>query len=143
MVQVKDTGIGIPEEKIQKLFQTFTQVDSSIARRFEGTGLGLAISKQLIQLMGGKIWVESTPGKGSTFSFTIKQVEGKLGNSLLLQPDKKTFAGRKALILDDNHTNLRILSKQLKKWEFQVTALADSDKAAQLLAEEDFDVSHY
>jgi signal transduction histidine kinase/CheY-like chemotaxis protein len=141
LVEVKDTGIGIPKEKIHQLFQTFSQVDSSIARRFEGTGLGLAISKQLVQLMGGKIWVESELEKGSTFSFTLPIQEGNLKNGALLKPDTKTFVGKHVLILDDNATNLNILSRQLERWGFNTHMALEPEKAMAMLAKQAFDVA--
>ena len=124
---VKDTGIGIPQNKIDSLFQSFSQVDSSHGRKFEGTGLGLAISKQLVNRMGGDIWVESVEGKGSVFSFTLKVEEdpGK-GRSNVL-PDNTTFKNRKVIILDDNDTNLKILSSQLVRYGFVVT-ISNNDK---------------
>ncbi len=71
LVRVKDTGIGIKKEDIETIFKTFSQVDSGLSRKYEGTGLGLSISKRLVELMGGRIWVESISGKGSTFSFSL------------------------------------------------------------------------
>jgi len=120
LFSVKDTGIGIPKEKISELFQSFTQVDSSIARRFEGTGLGLAISKQLVNLMKGEIWAESEVNKGSVFSFTILAGKGTITGDDMLHPDKTTLKGQKAIILDDNHTNLKILSAQPENWGIEV-----------------------
>ena len=136
---VKDTGIGIPKEKIDTLFQSFTQIDSSIARRFEGTGLGLAISKQLVNLMGGEIWAESVESQGSTFSFTIKAKEDiSLGKNTVL-PDGEVLKGKKALILDDNQTNLKILSAQLKKWGMKVTLASLPEQALKFVNDEQFD----
>lgn len=141
LFEIKDTGIGIPKDKINQLFQTFSQVDSSIARRFEGTGLGLAISKQLTLLMGGRIWVDSELGKGSVFSFTIKVEEGSEDKSYLSQPDDITFSGKKVLILDDNKTNLRILSKQLIQWGIIPIAIQSYKEIETCLQEHDFDAA--
>lgn len=136
---IKDTGIGIPKEKIARLFESFTQIDSSIARRFEGTGLGLAISKQLVDLMGGKIWAESVENQGSTFSFTIKAREDvSLGKNTVL-PDNEILKGKNALILDDNQTNLKILSAQLRKWGMKVTKADMPEQALNFIKEKQFD----
>ncbi len=117
---IKDTGIGIPKEKLESLFESFSQVDTSHGRKFEGTGLGLAISKQLTHLMGGSIWVESEEGVGSIFSFTIKAKEdiNKVHKTLPL--DLKAFKDKKVIILDDNETNLQILTGQLVNYGFIV-----------------------
>ncbi len=136
---VKDTGIGIPKKKIESLFQSFTQLDSSIARRFEGTGLGLAISKQLVNLMGGKIWAESVEHQGSTFSFTIVAKEDlSLGENTIL-PDRKLLKDKNALILDDNITNLKILSTQLKRWGMKVAVASLPEQAIDFVKEKQFD----
>lgn len=115
-----DTGIGIPKDKRDRLFQSFSQVDASIARRFEGTGLGLAISKQLVTLMGGEIGVESEPDKGSNFHFTIKVKEDQNPIKSRYNIDSKTFEGKKVLVLDDNETNLKIMARLLDLWGFVV-----------------------
>jgi signal transduction histidine kinase/CheY-like chemotaxis protein len=141
LFEIRDTGIGIEESKIHKLFKTFSQVDSSIARRFEGTGLGLAISKQLTQLMGGRIWVESEVGVGSVFSFTIRLQEDSSASNLQKMPDEVTFKGKHALILDDNATNLNILSRQLSKWGFVVEVFEDYQDALARMRNKDFDVA--
>jgi signal transduction histidine kinase/CheY-like chemotaxis protein len=113
---VQDSGIGIPADKMHKLFNSFSQVDSSTTRKYGGTGLGLAISARLIDKMNGRIWVESTVDVGTTFRFTInlkanKQV--KEYKSVTLQQD---LLGRNILIIDDNHTNLRILKGHCEHW---------------------------
>jgi len=113
---VKDTGIGIPEEARDRLFQVFSQVDSSTTRRFGGTGLGLAISRRLAEIMEGKIWVESTPGKGSDFQFLIPLRPVKDPPSLPFQAKNPDLVGRHVLIVDDNATNRWILSEQTKNW---------------------------
>jgi len=113
---VRDTGIGIPPERINRLFQAFSQVDSSTTRRFGGTGLGLSISRSLVHLMGGKIWAESEAGKGSTFHFTVRVKATEATSNLHpigIQPDLK---GRSLLIVDDNATNRLIISRQVAAW---------------------------
>jgi signal transduction histidine kinase/CheY-like chemotaxis protein/HPt (histidine-containing phosphotransfer) domain-containing protein len=113
---VTDTGIGILEEKQQSIFEPFRQVDSSTARTYGGTGLGLAISSQLVQLMGGRIWVESERGKGSAFHFTAKFGVAK---SAVVRPALRSLIdlqGLPVLIVDDNSTNLRILHEMLTHW---------------------------
>ena len=114
---VRDTGIGIPAERMGMLFQSFSQVDSSTTRRYGGTGLGLAISKRLCELMGGSMWVESEVGKGSTFHFTIKAQVAPQLTPLYMQKNQPNLNGRKVLIVDDNETNRRILTLQTGSWE--------------------------
>ncbi len=115
---VRDTGIGIPQESVQRLFQPFSQVDASTTRRFGGTGLGLAISMRLTEMMGGTIWVESAglPGQGSTFYFTIRVAPAEPGEGAAPSPVLTELAGRRALIVDDNATNRLILMRQIEPW---------------------------
>ncbi|MEM9093219.1 MAG: ATP-binding protein [Cyanobacteria bacterium P01_F01_bin.53] len=112
MFAVKDSGIGIPEDKLGRLFQSFQQVDSSTARKYGGTGLGLAICKQLCEIMGGEIWVDSQPNEGSTFSFSILV---KLDESSSLPPvvNRDALANKRILIVDDNATNREIVMHQV------------------------------
>lgn len=125
---VKDTGIGIPPEKMERLFKAFSQVDSSVTRKYGGTGLGLVICEKLIKLMNGNINVTSEPGKGACFTFTIasKISETKTAG----QGDKfmVDLTGKRILVVDDNPMNLNILRAQLEKWALNVT-LADSGKS--------------
>jgi signal transduction histidine kinase/CheY-like chemotaxis protein len=113
---VRDTGIGIPAERLDRLFKSFSQVDASTSRRYGGTGLGLAICKRLSERMGGRIWVESEPGKGSAFHFTI--VADSVEGPEAARPAGNTaeLAGRRVLIVDDNATNRRLLKLQTEKW---------------------------
>lgn len=121
---VRDTGIGIPPERVERLFQSFSQVDASTTRRFGGTGLGLAISRRLTELMGGKIWVESpvasspgVGGVGSAFHFTIQADVASAAAARAYQRGfQPRLAGKRALIVDDNATNRRILSLQTQAW---------------------------
>ncbi len=109
---VKDTGIGIPAVAQQRLFKAFSQVDASTTRRFGGTGLGLAISQRLVELMGGRIWVESEPGRGSVFQFEIPAEPTEEAPRTFVRGGTRDFAGRRLLIVDDNATNRRILTLQ-------------------------------
>jgi signal transduction histidine kinase/CheY-like chemotaxis protein/HPt (histidine-containing phosphotransfer) domain-containing protein len=114
---VKDTGIGIPADRLERLFQSFSQVDASTSRRYGGTGLGLAICKRLSERMGGRIWMDSEPGRGSTFHFTIvAEAAEALDPAERDQDVAAELAGRRVLIVDDNATNRRLLTLQTRKW---------------------------
>ena len=115
-IAVKDTGIGIPPERLNRLFLSFSQVDTSTTRQYGGTGLGLAISKRLTELMGGQMWVESIVDKGSTFHFTFKAEEEALIEPLITSPDGDVLHNKHMLIVDDNPTNRMILAKQASSW---------------------------
>ena len=123
---VRDTGIGIAPEKQARIFDSFSQVDSSTSRRFGGSGLGLAISQQLVELMGGRIWVESEEGKGSTFYCTVRL---GLGTPETKRTDLVSLRGLKVLVVDDHATNRRILEEVLKSWEMEAE-LVESGSAA-------------
>lgn len=113
---VQDTGIGIPKAKQQKLFKAFSQVDSSTTRKYGGTGLGLAITKQLVELMGGRIWIDSEEGKGSTFHFTIKTKSIQAERPKYLQPNRTDLKGLNILIFSRNKTNKHILTECMEFW---------------------------
>jgi CheY-like chemotaxis protein len=116
---VSDTGIGIPPEKRETIFSPFEQADTSTTRRFGGTGLGLAISSQLVDLMLGRIWVESDLGKGSTFRFTARFALGKPTSKQRPHADLSDLRRLRILVVDDNRTNRRILEEMLKNWEMR------------------------
>jgi CheY-like chemotaxis protein len=124
---VSDTGIGLNEEQIAKLFQSFSQADTSTTRKFGGTGLGLTISKRLTEMMGGKIWVKSEPGQGSTFSFTANfgLGEEKAVKRLAPSPD---LHGMKVLVVDDNASSRQILEKILESFSFEVVLAASGEE---------------
>ncbi|MFY9224974.1 MAG: response regulator [Blastocatellia bacterium] len=113
---VKDTGIGIPKDRINQIFKSFTQVDSSIARQYGGSGLGLAISKQLCEMMGGAIAVESEIGKGSSFYFTISANSSESAVPEYLQPNLVKFLGKNLLLATNNATRQQMLEKQMQFW---------------------------
>jgi signal transduction histidine kinase/DNA-binding response OmpR family regulator len=126
---VQDTGIGIPLEQQDRLFKSFSQVDPSITRKYGGTGLGLAISKQLVELMGGRIWFTSTVNEGSTFHFTIAVVEAATSEETAVTASDADLAGKRVLIVDDNETNRRILQLQTTGWGMQPTVCEDGAAA--------------
>ncbi|HET6846434.1 MAG TPA: response regulator, partial [Anaerolineales bacterium] len=115
---VRDTGIGIPADRTDRLFHAFSQVDNSTTRNYGGTGLGLAISNRLAELMGGRMWVESegVRGRGSTFHFTIQAYEVPAEQPTVPEGEPLDLRHRRVLIVDDNATNLRILALQVKGW---------------------------
>ena len=123
--EVTDTGIGIPPEGKARLFRAFSQADSSTTRKHGGSGLGLVISKRLAELMGGEIGVESVPGKGSTFWFTVRLDEAAGAVSARPQP-RTDLAGMKVLVVDDNATNRRILSHQFRGWGMRSDSAEDA-----------------
>ena len=137
---VRDTGIGMPEGTAARLFQPFSQLDASTTRTFGGTGLGLAISRRLCEAMGGRIWVESRPGAGSTFFFTIRAPEAEVDRPV--ERPAPELRGLRALIVDDNSTNRRILTLLLQKWEMVPTATASPEDAVRLVESgSEFDVA--
>ena len=140
LFSVTDTGIGITKVGIEKLFKSFQQVDTSTTRRYGGTGLGLVISKRLAEFMGGTIWVESVPGSGSSFFFsvTLKASEEPVPDHQ--SPESGVLASHTALIVDDNTTNRRILEIQLKTWGMKTTSASSGAEGLRKMAEQNFDV---
>jgi two-component system sensor histidine kinase/response regulator len=126
---VEDTGIGVPEDKQQLIFAPFVQVDGSSTRKYEGTGLGLAISAKLVEMMGGKIWMESSPGSGSRFHFTVKMQPSRASRIQKRPADPRPLQGLAALIVDDHATNRLILEEILRSWEMRVETAADGTAA--------------
>ncbi len=136
---VKDTGIGIPAERMDRLFKSFSQVDTSTTRQYGGTGLGLAISKQLVELMGGKIWVESEAGKGAVFTFTLV---AKPESAVPQVVQHLALKGKRVLVVDDLVVNRKILKHQLEFQGMSMVGAASAMDALELLTtQEKFDVA--
>jgi CheY-like chemotaxis protein/HPt (histidine-containing phosphotransfer) domain-containing protein len=130
---VRDTGIGIPNDQLLLIFEAFTQADGSTTRKSGGTGLGLTISKQLVEMMGGRIWVESAPAQGSTFHFSVLF---KLQPPAAARPgraDLSRVRGLRVLVVDDNATYRRVLAETLAHWQMQPVAVASSLQALMIL----------
>jgi len=134
-VTVSDTGIGIPVEKQATIFEAFTQADSTTTRRFGGTGLGLTITARLVGLMGGRIWVESQPGEGSRFHFTLPVGSPRAAPGKAAALPAAELRGMPALVVDDNATNRRILEDALRGWGMR-PVLAEGGVAALRALEE-------
>ncbi|MBN8508075.1 MAG: GAF domain-containing protein [Burkholderiales bacterium] len=140
---VRDTGIGLSEQGLSRLFQKFSQADSGTTRKYGGTGLGLAISKLLAELMGGTMWAESAgPGLGSTFHFTMRCVPAELpqGTRRDFLGQQPQLAGKRILVVDDNATNRRILALQTAKWGMVVHDTEFPAQALQRLQAERYDL---
>ncbi len=139
---MRDTGIGIPVDRLARLFKSFSQVDASTTRNYGGTGLGLAISKRLVELMKGKMWVESVPQKGSTFHFTLPLPAAPDSPRIPLEGPQPQLADLRVLIVDDNPTNCRILTLQTSKWGMVPRGAQSGDQALEWLrAGEQFDLA--
>jgi len=145
---VKDTGIGIPEDKMSRLFQSFTQIDSSITRKHGGTGLGLVISKKLVEMMGGRIWAESELGKGSTFNFTIladanfvkptSSVKEEPGQERDIGEDRKHIL--RILLAEDNPVNQMVMLKMLNKLGYHADLAANGTEVLRSLELQPYDL---
>jgi signal transduction histidine kinase/DNA-binding response OmpR family regulator len=124
---ISDTGIGIPSDKLALIFDEFSQADGSTTRRYGGTGLGLAISQRLVRMMGGNLEVESTPGEGARFFFSIEAPLGRLESATPAAPE--ALRGLRVLVVDDNAINCRILDELLNRWGLRPTILSDPTQA--------------
>jgi GAF domain-containing protein/CheY-like chemotaxis protein/HPt (histidine-containing phosphotransfer) domain-containing protein len=138
---VRDTGIGIPPDRKDGLFESFSQGDASTSRRYGGTGLGLAISRRLAELMDGTVWAESTgvPGEGSTFHVTFEAGTTEMSPTALRRDG--SFAERRALVVDDNETNRRLMSALLGAWGIQTVVASDGDEALTELGDGQLDLA--
>ncbi|MDY0020366.1 MAG: response regulator [Anaerolineae bacterium] len=130
---VKDTGIGIPPDRIGRLFRSFSQAESSTTRRYGGTGLGLAISRQLAELLGGNMWVESTIGQGSTFHFTVRAQAAPTLVPAHLRQDQPRLRGKRLLIVDTNLTTCKVLTLQTETWGMLPVIATTGEEALGLL----------
>ncbi|MFP4122194.1 MAG: PAS domain S-box protein [Coleofasciculus sp.] len=139
---VRDTGIGIPRDRMNRLFKPFSQVDASMTRNYGGTGLGLAISKRLSERMGGRLWAESEVGKGSTFYFTIVVKSDPNSVTAELDAPQPELRGKRLLVVDDNATNRQIITLQAQSWGMEVKTAESGEQALNWLADsEPFDLA--
>jgi signal transduction histidine kinase/DNA-binding response OmpR family regulator len=140
-IAVRDTGIGIPAERLDRLFKSFSQVDASTTRRYGGSGLGLAICKRLAERMGGEVTVDSHPGRGSTFSFTFTAATDPSWQPMQ-RPDLDVLHGKRVLIVDDNDTNRRILRRTAQEWDMRTVDTASPHEALAMIERgEKFDLA--
>lgn len=134
LFKIRDTGIGIPADKIDRLFKAFSQVDSSTTRKYGGTGLGLVICEKLVNLMGGTINVDSKPGQGSIFSFNLFTVAGKVTTRDEINMNLVGVEGKRILVIDDNYTNRLILQKLLEYWNLAPFLASTGVEAIEILS---------
>ncbi|MEO5594133.1 MAG: two-component regulator propeller domain-containing protein [Chitinophagaceae bacterium] len=134
--EIMDSGIGIPSDKLERLFKAFSQVDSSTTRKYGGTGLGLVICEKLVGLMGGVIKVSSTPGQGSVFSFTIATKAGSTAEKRVISSSMEDLAGKRILVVDDNLINRTILRVLLEQWKMIPVLASGSPEALVVLSKD-------
>ena len=145
--EVKDTGIGIPQDRMNELFEPFVQVERTLSRKRDGVGLGLAITKKLVELMGGRIWVESKPGQGTTFHLMIpaetipgKQLDFGRMDSGIASESLPGLKSMRILVAEDNPSNQRVLVEMLKRLGYRADAVADGSEVIQALERQDYDL---
>jgi PAS domain S-box-containing protein len=139
---VRDTGVGIPADRVDRLFLSFSQIDASTTRKYGGTGLGLAISKRLSEMMNGSMWVESEVGQGSTFHFSIRAEAAPAQARIYLHSEQPQLRDRRVLIVDDNDTNRRVLVAQTRSWNMLPRETASPHEASEWIQRGDpFDVA--
>ncbi len=131
---VRDTGIGIPKERHDRLFHSFSQVDASTTRKYGGTGLGLSICKRIVEKMDGRMWFESDSGKGSTFYFTIHVAPGEATEGITAREGSLYLEEKRVLVVDDNQTNRQILTHQLTSWKMSPYVVESGKEALEWLA---------
>jgi CheY-like chemotaxis protein len=138
LFSVKDSGIGIQKEKLSLIFEAFTQGESFVSRRYGGTGLGLAIARHLVGLMGGKIWAESTPGRGATFFFTAKlRIADTPTTKLYIRGQIPELRGSKVLIVDSDPTSRQIFTVQFEAWGMKAYTASSAKEALRIIESED------